>query len=35
MPEQIPDTPENIAKSILFSPPRKKEDSKFMKKEKD
>ena len=30
MPDQIPDTPENIAKSILFTPPKKPQDWKFM-----
>lgn len=26
MPEPIPDTPENVAKAILNSPPKKRED---------
>ena len=30
-PEPIPDTPENIAKAILNTPPRKREDWKFAK----
>ena len=30
MPEPIPDTPENIAKAILSTPPKKPQDWKFM-----
>ncbi len=32
MPEPIPDTPENIMKAILATPPRKREDWKFVQK---
>ena len=32
MPEQIPDTPENLAKVILNTPPKKEEDWEYMKK---
>ena len=31
MPEPIPDTAENIAKAILFTPPKKPHEWKFMK----
>ena len=31
MPEPIPDTAENIAKAILFTPPKKPNDWKFMR----
>ena len=30
MPEPIPDTPENIMKAFLKTPPRKREDWKFV-----
>lgn len=30
MPEPIPDTPENIMKAILATPPKKRKDWKFM-----
>lgn len=31
MAEQIPDTPENIARAILRTPPKKKGDWKYLK----
>ena len=31
-PEPIPDTPENIMKALLDTPPRKREDWKFVQK---
>ena len=31
MPEPIPDTAENIAKAILFTPPKKPHEWKFMR----
>ena len=31
MPEPIPDTAENIAKAILFTPPKKPNEWKFMR----
>ena len=34
MPEPIPDTPENVAKAILFTPPKKANEWKFMQKYK-
>ena len=30
LPEPIPDTPENIMKALLNTPPRKREDWKFV-----
>jgi hypothetical protein len=30
MPEPIPDTPENIAKAVLFTPPKKRDEWKFV-----
>ena len=30
MPEQIPDTPENIAKAVLSTPPKKKWEWKYL-----
>ena len=30
MPEPIPDTPENVAKAILSTPPKKRDEWKFM-----
>ena len=32
MPEPIPDTPENIMKAFVATPPRKREDWKFVQK---
>ena len=31
MPEKIPDTPENIANSLMSSPPKSKEDWAYLK----
>lgn len=31
MPERIPDTPENVARAIMNTPPRKRDDWEFMK----
>lgn len=31
LPEPIPDTPENIIKAIFATPPRKREDRKFIR----
>ena len=31
MPEPIPDTPENVAKALLTTPPKKEEDWEYMK----
>ena len=33
-PEQIPDTPENIAKAILTTPPKDDEEWEYMKRHK-
>lgn len=30
MPEPIPDTPENIAKAVLFTPPKKRSEWRFV-----
>ena len=30
MPEQIPDTPENVMRALVNSPPRKPDEWKFM-----
>ena len=30
MPEQIPDTPENVAKAVLSTPPKKRDEWKFV-----
>ena len=30
MPEQIPDTPENVARALMRNPPRKPDEWKFM-----
>lgn len=35
MPEKIPDSPENIMKAILNTPPRKAEEWKYLQKEKE
>ncbi len=35
MPEPIPDTPENIMKAFLDTPPRKREDWKFVQKREE
>ena len=32
MPEPIPDTPENIARALLASPPKKDEEWEYMKR---
>jgi len=34
MPEQIPDTPDNLARIILTNPPKKEEDWKYLKNSK-
>ena len=31
MPEQIPDTPENIARAVLNTKPKKRDDWRFLK----
>lgn len=33
MPEPIPDTPENIAKAILTTPPKKRSEWKFIQEQ--
>ena len=35
LPEPIPDTPENIMKAFVDTPPRKREDWKFVQKRED
>ncbi len=35
MPEPIPDTPENIMKAILATPPRRPEDWKFVEESEE
>ena len=35
MPEPIQDTPENIMKALLDTPPRKREDWKFVQKREE
>jgi len=35
LPEPIPDTPENIMKAFLNTPPRKREDWRFAQKRHD
>ena len=30
MPPSIPDTPENVAKAILFSPPKREQEWKYL-----
>ena len=32
MPEPIPDTPENIARALLTTPPKKRNEWEFLKK---
>ena len=32
MPEQIPDTPENVARVVMNTPPKKAEEYKFVKR---
>lgn len=32
MPEQIPDTPDNLARIILNTPPKKEDDWEYLKK---
>ena len=34
MPEQIPDTPENVARAILNTPPKKRDEWEFIKRAK-
>ena len=34
LPPPIPDTPENIARAILSSPPRKRDEWKYLKEAK-
>ena len=34
MPEQIPDTPENVARAILNTPPKKRDEWGFIKRAK-
>ena len=31
MPEQIPDTPENVARALLSTPPKKHEDWEYLR----
>ena len=33
-PDQIPDTPENVARAILSTPPKKDEEWEYMKRHK-
>ena len=33
-PEQIPDTPENVARAILTTPPKKDDEWEYMKRHK-
>ena len=33
MPERIPDTPENVARAVLNTPPKSKGDWDYLKKE--
>ena len=35
MPEQIPDTPENVMKALVSAPPRAKNDWDYLKNSKD
>lgn len=35
MPEQIPDTPENVARAVMNTPPKKADDWRFMKKRRN
>ena len=35
LPEPIPDTPENIARALLTTPPKKEEDWDYLKDAKD
>ncbi len=35
MPEPIPDTPENIMKAFIKTPPRKREDWKFVQEREE
>ena len=35
MPEPIPDTPENIARALLTTPPKKRDEWDYLKKTKD
>ena len=32
MPEQIPDTPENVMRALINTPPKKKKDWVYLKK---
>jgi hypothetical protein len=32
MPEPIPDSPENVARAVLNTPPRKRDDWEFVKR---
>ena len=32
MPSQIPDTPENVARAVLSTPPKKRDEWEFMRK---
>ena len=32
MPEQIPDTPENVARALLSAPPKKREEWSYLRK---
>ena len=34
MPERIPDTPENVARAVLNTPPKGKDDWAYAKKER-
>lgn len=33
MPDAIPDTPENIARALLFSPPKEGDDWEYLKED--
>ena len=35
MPEPIPDTPENIARAILNTPPKRRENWRFIREDED
>ena len=35
MPEPIPDTPENVAKAMMRTPPRKRDEWKFVQGQKE
>ena len=33
MPDQIPDTPENVARAMMSTPPKRKEEWRYLKKQ--